>query len=56
MESFNHPDGKDASSLVLASDEIPYFDPLIFSNIDEDLMAKTTLRTKGAAGSCNGRG
>lgn len=45
-----HPDGKDASDIVLESGEIPYFDPLIFSNIDEESIAKAALRTKGSAG------
>ena len=45
-----HPEGREASSLVLAKGEIPYFDPLVFSNIDEESIAKAALRTKGAAG------
>ena len=45
-----HLDGKDASDIVLESGEIPYFDPLIFSNIDKESIAKAALRTKGSAG------
>ena len=30
--------------------EIPYFDPLIFSNIDESSITKAALKTRGSAG------
>ena len=45
-----HPDSKPACEQVLMQGEIPYFDPIIFSNIDEGSIAKAAMRTRGAAG------
>ena len=45
-----HPEAKDAAQPTLAQGEIPYFDPVIFSNIDEDSISKAALRTRGSAG------
>ena len=45
-----HPDAKQADEEILKTGEIPYFDPVIFSNIDEDSIAKAAMQTRGAAG------
>ena len=45
-----HPTAKPAAESTLLSGELPYFDPVIFSNIDEQAIAKAAMKTRGAAG------
>ena len=45
-----HPDATPAPENIMMSGELPYFDPVIFTNIDESSIAKAALRTRGAAG------
>ena len=45
-----HPEAETASTEVLLDGEVPYFDPVVFSNIDESSIAKAAIRTHGAAG------
>ena len=45
-----HPEAKEAAGSTLIDGEIPYFDPVIFSNIDDESIATAALRTKGAGG------
>ena len=45
-----HPEGKQAEVQTLMKGEVPYFDPIIFHNIDESSIAKAAQRTKGSAG------
>ena len=45
-----HPDGERAKEYTLKTGDIPYFDPVVFSNIDESSIAKAATKTKGAAG------
>ena len=45
-----HPDGKEAKDEILLTGEVPFFDPVIFSNIDESSIASAAIRTRGAAG------
>ena len=45
-----HPDGKQAKENILLEGEVEYFDPVIFSNIDEASIAKAATKTRGAAG------
>ena len=45
-----HPKASPANKAALLQGEIPFTDPVLFSNIDEDSIAKAALKTKGAAG------
>ena len=45
-----HPSAKEASEEILMEGEIPFFDPIIFSNIDDSAIATAALKTKGGAG------
>ena len=45
-----HPEAQVAAEPTLAEGEIPYFDPVIFTNINEESIAKAALRTRGSAG------
>lgn len=45
-----HPIAEQAAGITLIGGEIPYFDPVIFSNIDEASISKAALKTRGAAG------
>ena len=45
-----HPESKPARLGTLMTEELPYFDPVIFQNIDEASIANAAQRTKGAAG------
>ena len=45
-----HPEAADADESILMSGELPYFDPIVFQNIDEAAIAKAAHRTRGAAG------
>jgi hypothetical protein len=45
-----HPAAKPAAESTLKEGELPYFDPVIFSNIDEQSIAKAAMKTRGAAG------
>ena len=45
-----HPDAEPATNDILMSGPTPYFDPIMFQNIDEGSIAKAATRTKGAAG------
>ena len=45
-----HPAAEDATEPTLMEGEIPYFDPVIFTNINEQSIAKAALKTRGAAG------
>ena len=46
-----HPDASPAQEDVLIHGEIPFFDPVMFSAIDESTIAQAALRTRGASGS-----
>ena len=45
-----HPNAIPASESVLKTGELPYFDPIVFTNIDEQSIAKAATKTKGSAG------
>ena len=45
-----HPKAMPASELTLKEGEVPYFDPVVFTNIDEQSIAKAAMKTRGAAG------
>ena len=45
-----HPDSEKADESILMNGELPYFDPIIFNNIDETSISKAANRTRGAAG------
>ena len=45
-----HPAAQEAEDVALIEGELPYFDPILFTNIDEQSIAKAALRTRGAAG------
>ena len=45
-----HPTAKDAAEPTLLEGEPPYFDPVLFTNINEQSIAKAALKTRGAAG------
>ena len=45
-----HPEGKPAADEVLINAEPEYFDPVIFTNIDERSIASAALKTRGSAG------
>ena len=45
-----HPDAQEAEETTLMTGEIPYFDPVVFSNINEASIAKAALKTRGSAG------
>ena len=45
-----HPAGVEADESILMTGELPYFDPIVFNNIDEASIAKAANRTRGAAG------
>ena len=45
-----HPVAEEAAGITLIDGELPYFDPVVFSNIDEKSIAKAALKTRGAAG------
>ena len=45
-----HPNAKEATEGTLAQGEAPYFDPVIFTNINEASKTKVALRTRGTAG------
>ena len=45
-----HPAAEAAADTTLMEGELPYFDPVLFTNIDEQSIAKAALRTKGSAG------
>ena len=45
-----HPTGAEADESILMTGELPYFDPIVFQNIDEASIAKAAHRTRGAAG------
>ena len=45
-----HPNAKTACDEILLHGEIPYFDPVVFSTIDDAAIATAAMRTKGAAG------
>ena len=45
-----HPEAKEAYPQTLAQGEAPYFDPVIFTKIDEGSISKAALRTRGSAG------
>ena len=45
-----HPDANPATEEILMTGELPFYDPVVFSNIDEDSIAKAALRTRGTAG------
>ena len=45
-----HPEAKAASENIMMTGELPHFDPVLFTNIDESSIAKAALRTRGAAG------
>ena len=39
-----------ADEPILLTGEIPFFDPIMFNEIDESSIARAVLKTKGAAG------
>ena len=45
-----HPDGVKADETVLLSGEVPFVDPVMFHDLDETVICKAAIRTKGAAG------
>ena len=45
-----HPEGKPAEANILIQGEPEYFDPVIFTNIDESSIATAATKTKGSAG------
>ena len=45
-----HPEAEAATQATLAEGEVPYFDPVVFTNINEQSIAKAALRTEGSAG------
>ena len=45
-----HPKAEPANNETLLPGEVPYFDPVIFCNIDEAAIATAATRTKGGAG------
>ena len=45
-----HPAAKPANEQILKTGELPYFDPVIFTNINEQSIAKAANKTRGAAG------
>lgn len=45
-----HPTAKPAAETTLKEGELPYFDPVLFTNIDEQSIAKAAMKTRGAAG------
>lgn len=45
-----HPEASPATEEVLMTGELPFSDPAVFNNIDEDTIIKAALRTRGACG------
>ena len=45
-----HPEAREAADEILMEGEVPFFDPVIFTNIDDRSIATAALKTKGAAG------
>ena len=45
-----HPEAKPARAETLLDGEPPYFDPIVFTNIDDSSIATAALRTRGVAG------
>ena len=45
-----HPVAAPAVEQTLITGELPFFDPVIFTNINEQSIAKAATRTRGAAG------
>ena len=45
-----HPEAQPASADTLMSGDIPYFDPVRFTNIDDKAIATAALKTRGSAG------
>ena len=45
-----HPDAQPSNSEVLLDGELPFFDPIVFSTIDESTIMKAASRTRGASG------
>ena len=45
-----HPSAEAANDITLLQGETPYFDPVLFSNINEQSIAKAASRTRGSAG------
>ena len=50
-----HPAAKPANEQILKTGELPYFDPVIFTNINEQSIAKAANKTRGAAGTIRSR-
>ena len=44
-----HPTASTVSEDILQTGELPYFDPVILTNTDENSIAQATMRTRGAA-------
>ena len=45
-----HPDAQPAHESVMISGDVPFVYPVMFENIAEETVAKSALKTKGAAG------
>ena len=45
-----HPESEPADESILMTGDLPYFDPIIFDDIDEQSIAKAANKTRGAAG------
>ena len=45
-----HPPPADLNEKVMIKSEVPFADPILFENIDDETILKAALRTKGAAG------
>ena len=45
-----HPTATEASEDILLTGDIPFFDPVVFTNINEKAIATAALKTGGGAG------
>ena len=45
-----HPEGVEADESVLLTGDVPFVDPVMFENLNENTIAKAALKTRGAAG------
>ena len=45
-----HPPASPSSETVILEGDIPFADPVMFNNIDEQCISKAALKTKGSAG------
>ena len=45
-----HPNGSEAKQSALLTGEVPFCNPAMFNNLDENRIRQTALRTKGSCG------